>query len=98
MKKSRVVPQQVEDDDMTDVEVLGRKPLISEKLWVEKYQPKGYRDLLSDEVIIFYNVNVFLLTIHLLVEYKQDCPALAENVGSHRFQYKDSRKKDCSKP
>jgi hypothetical protein len=66
MKKSRVVPQQTEDDDMTDVEVLGHKPMISEKLWVEKYQPKGYRDLLSDEVTIFLQYKIFPLIIHLL--------------------------------
>jgi hypothetical protein len=59
MKKSRVVPQQTEDEDMTDVEVLKRKPMISEKLWVEKYQPKGYRDLLSDEVAIFSKLRYF---------------------------------------
>lgn len=50
MKKSRVVPQLAEDDNMADGEVLRNKPAVSEKLWVQKYQPKGYRDLLSDEV------------------------------------------------
>jgi hypothetical protein len=56
MKKSGAPP---EDEDMTDVEALKQKPAISENLWVEKYQPKGYRDLLSDEVVAFYQIYTF---------------------------------------
>lgn len=53
MKSSRVVPQQTDDEDMVDADISKAKPVTSEKLWVEKYQPKGYRDLLSDEVVLF---------------------------------------------
>lgn len=98
MKSSRLVPQQPEDDNMTDVEGLEGKPVASEKLWVEKYQPKGYRDLLSDEVVQFYKIYAFSLRLFLIQEYKQNCSAVAENVGSHRLQHENASKENRSQP
>ncbi|XP_059476383.1 chromosome transmission fidelity protein 18 homolog isoform X1 [Neocloeon triangulifer] len=51
LKKMQFVPstQQEEDELLDMMEVSRNKPVISEKLWVEKYQPHSYRELLSDE-------------------------------------------------
>ncbi|XP_065332874.1 chromosome transmission fidelity protein 18 homolog [Cloeon dipterum] len=51
LQKMKHVPstQQEEEELLEMMDASTDTPLMSEKLWVEKYQPRSYRELLSDE-------------------------------------------------
>jgi len=67
IKRGTPSSQQDGDEEMSISDAAHNKPLMSEKLWVEKYQPHSYRELLSDEVCknvhfsFCYKLNILFL-------------------------------------
>ena len=57
-----------------------KKPALESKLWVEKYKPKGYMDLLSEEVSNS-SISVWKCKMLSSLEYQSYTDALDEVVG-----------------
>lgn len=89
-----VAPAVLPTDVPNDSVILSEPAVLetSNKLWVEKYRPKGYFDLLSDETTnrslltwlkmwdkMVFNRFVFLMLSHVRCSDKTSCPAILEN-------------------